>query len=78
MAVKRICEAIVRNERSILPVSSMMHGMYGIEGIALSMPAIVGSEGVETLVPLKLNADETKRLQASAKVLKDILAQNEI
>ena len=78
VAVKRICEAIVRNERSILPVSSMMHGMYDIDGIALSMPAIVGSEGVETLVPLKLNADETKRLQASAKVLKEILAQNEI
>lgn len=77
-AVKRICEAIVRNERSILPVSSMIHGVYGIDGLALSMPAIVGSEGVETLVPLKLNEDETKRLQASAKVLHDILAQNEI
>ena len=51
---------------------------YGVDDIALSMPAIVGSDGVETLVPLKLNADETARLQASVQVLKDILAQNEI
>ena len=78
VAVKRICEAIVRDEKSILPVSSMMRGLYGIEGLALSMPAIVGKEGLETLVPLKLNEDETKRLQHSAQVLKDILAQNEI
>ena len=41
MSVKRICECIVRNERSILPVSGMMHGEYGIEDITLSMPAIV-------------------------------------
>ena len=39
MSVKRICECIVRNERSILPVSAMMHGEYGIEDITLSMPA---------------------------------------
>ena len=41
MSVKRICECIVRNERSILPVSAMMHGEYGIEDITLSMPSIV-------------------------------------
>ena len=52
MSVKRICECIVRNERSILPVSAMMHGEYGIEDITLSMPAIVGIGGVETHVPI--------------------------
>ena len=41
MSVKRICECIVRNERSILPVSAMMHGEYGTEDITMSMPAIV-------------------------------------
>ena len=53
MSVKRICECIVRNERSILPVSAMMHGEYGIEDITLSMLAIVGIGGVETHVPLE-------------------------
>ena len=44
MSVKRICECIIRNERSILPISSMMPGEYGISGISLSMPAIVGPQ----------------------------------
>ena len=78
MSVKRICEAIVRDERSILPVSSMMHGEYGIEGISLSMPAIVGKDGIETQVPIQLNDEEIEKLQESAKTLQEILAQNEI
>ncbi|MBR4126401.1 MAG: L-lactate dehydrogenase [Alphaproteobacteria bacterium] len=78
MSVKRICEAIVRDEKSILPVSSMMHGEYGIEGISLSMPAIVGKDGVETLVPLQLSETEQADLQKSAKTLQDTLAQNEV
>ena len=45
MSVKRICEAIVRDEKSILPVSGMIRGMYGVEDVVLSMPAIVGKNG---------------------------------
>ena len=67
MSVKRICECIVRNERSILPVSAMMHGEYGIEDITLSMPAIVGIGGVETHVPIALSEEEAEKLVESAK-----------
>ena len=77
MAVKRICEAIVRDEKSILSVSSMMHGEYGIEGISLSMPAVVGKGGVETQVPIKLNENEISALQKSAATLQEVLEQNE-
>ena len=76
MAVKRICEAIARDEKSILPISSMLHGEYGIEGISLSMPAIVGKDGVETLVPIQLNDEEESKLRLSAKTLQDTLNQN--
>ena len=76
MAVKRICEAIARDEKSILPISSMLHGEHGIEGISLSMPAIVGKDGVETLVPIQLNDEEVSKLRLSAKTLQDILNQN--
>ena len=72
MSVKRICECIVRNERSILPVSAMMHGEYGIEDITLSMPAIVGIGGVETLVPIALSEEEAEKLVESAKKLKEV------
>ena len=44
MSVKRICECIMRDEKSILPISSMMHGEYGISDICLSMPTVVGRE----------------------------------
>ena len=78
MAVKRICETIVRDEKSILPISSIMHGEHGIEGISLSLPAIVGKDGVETLVPIQLSETEIISLQKSAKTLKDILVENDI
>ncbi len=73
MAVRRICEAIVRDEKSILPVSFMQRGAHGIENVALSMPAIVGKDGVGAEVPLPLSANEEARLQASAKVLRGVI-----
>jgi len=78
MAVKRICECIVRDEKSILPVSTMMHGEQGIDGVVLSMPCIVGSEGIETQVPIKLDEDELTRLRESAKILKGIMNELDI
>lgn len=78
MSVKRICEALVRDEKSILPVSSMMHGEYGIEDVALSMPAIVNKNGIETQVPISLNEEEKEKLNNSADALKEILRQNKL
>lgn len=73
MSVRRICEAIIRNERSILPISRMIHDEYGIEGIALSMPAVLGSNGVETRVPISLSNEEQVKLKASADTLAEVL-----
>ncbi|MDE7061784.1 MAG: L-lactate dehydrogenase [Lachnospiraceae bacterium] len=73
MAIRRICACIVRNERSVLPVSSIMHGQYGLEDIVLSMPAIVNSKGVERIVPLSLDREETERLRESAAALREVM-----
>lgn len=78
MAVKRICEVIIRDEKSILPISSMMHGEYGIDDVVLSMPAVVGKHGVETRVPISLNEEEQKKLKVSADTLKEILREIEL
>lgn len=75
MSVKRICECIMRDEKSILPISSMMHGKYGISDICLSMPTVVGREGVETRVPIQLNEQEESALSASAEQLSKVAAQ---
>ena len=73
MSVKRICESIVRNERSILPISRMIHGEHGIDGIALSMPAVLGEDGVQTRVPISLNEEEQAKLRQSADTLASVI-----
>lgn len=73
MSVKRICEAIVRDEKSILPVSSIQKNNHGISDVALSMPAIVGKNGVEATVPIELSPDEETNLRKSADTLKKII-----
>ncbi len=73
MAVRRICEAIVRDEKSILPVSVMLDDFYGLKDVVLSMPAIVGANGAEGLMPITLNEEERKQLEASANVLKEVI-----
>ena len=74
-AVRRICEAIIRDEKSILPVSNLMHGEFGISDISLSMPAIVGAHGVENRIPITLDEEETEKLQSSAGTLKKIIEE---
>lgn len=78
MSVKRICEAIVRDEKSILPISRMMHNEYGVDEVVLSMPAIVGADGIETEVPISLSEEEEKLLQKSADTLKNIIKTLEL
>lgn len=76
MAVVRICSAIVRNEQSILPVSSLMKGEYGLEDVVLSIPAVVDANGIETVVPIELSDSELAELKKSAEVLKKIIQDN--
>ena len=73
MAVRRVCEAIVRDEKSVLPVSSLMYGAFDIDGLALSMPAVVGKDGVECLVPLEMSEEELDELRKTAATVKAIV-----
>jgi L-lactate dehydrogenase len=73
--VTRICEAILRDERSVLMVSTLMTGQYGLHDVSFSTPCIVGSCGVESVIELRLNAAEQKALETSAAVLQCAYAQ---
>lgn len=73
MAVKRICEAVIRDEKSVLAISSLMSDVYGVEDVALSMPSIVGKDGIETLIPVRLSVEEQRKLRESAEVLKGVI-----
>ena len=61
MTVKRLCEAIVRDEKSVLPVSNLMEGDYGLDDVVLSMPAIIGRGGMEQKVPISLSDEEQRK-----------------
>jgi L-lactate dehydrogenase len=73
-AAVRICEAIVRDERAILPVSSLLTGQFGISGIYLSMPCLIGAGGIEQVLDPEMTEAETNALLASASVVRDALS----
>mgnify|MGYP005893896275 CR=1 FL=1 len=73
MAVRRIAEAIVRNEHSVLPVTSMIHGHYGVDGICLGVPTIVGRNGAEAVLDIPLSEEELAQLQRSANTMREMI-----
>ena len=78
LAIKRIVEAILRNENSILTVSSLLKGEYGINDVYMGVPTILGSEGVKKILQVKLSVDENAQLIESAKVLKSVIKDSKI
>ncbi|MBB3186164.1 L-lactate dehydrogenase [Microbacter margulisiae] len=78
LAVRRIVEAIVRNESSILSVSSYLDGQYGLRDLCLSVPTIVNSDGIKRIVDIPINNEELALLQNSGKALKNIIDQLDI
>ena len=73
MAVRRICESIIRNEHSILPISSLICGHYGLEDVCMGVPTVVGRNGAETVLDIPLNGLEQRKLMASADALRKVL-----
>lgn len=74
MAVARIASAIVRNENSVLTVSSYIDGQYGLEDVCIGLPVIVGSEGVIRVPEMALSDGEMTKLRASAEAVKRVTA----
>jgi L-lactate dehydrogenase len=72
MAVGRIAESIIRDENSVLPVSSLMEGEYGLEDLCISVPTLVSQKGAEVL-EIPLDEKEHKKLRQSAAELKKVL-----
>ena len=73
LAIRRIVEAILRDENSILTVSTLLEGQFGIRDVYLGVPSIVGEQGVKKILEVPLNDEELSKLQESAKTLKDVL-----
>jgi L-lactate dehydrogenase len=70
-----IVEAILRDQHTVLTVSSPLEGQYGIDGIAISLPSIVGRRGLEEVLNLPISDEEQVAFQRSAQTLQGRLAQ---
>ena len=78
VSVTKLLNVLFASSQSMVTVSSMMHGEYGIDDVCLSTLTMIGPKGCYGKVPAKLTDEEVAKLQASAKALKDIIAQIEI
>ncbi|MGL5541319.1 MAG: L-lactate dehydrogenase [Erysipelotrichaceae bacterium] len=74
LACRRIAEAIIRDEHSILTVSTYFDGQYGIEDVYLANPCVISRNGVERFITLPLDATEQEKLVESATVLKTAMS----
>lgn len=75
VAINTILGSLLKNQNTIRTVSSVIKGNYGIEDVALSLPAIVNANGVKSIVDLKLTDEELAALKFSSEQLKSILKE---
>ena len=73
MAVGRIAECIVKDERAVLPISVVLDGQYGLHDLALSIPSIVGCSGLEEILEIPLDGVETQALYTSARQMETVI-----
>lgn len=74
----KICKTIVHDEHSVMPVSALVSGHYGLDDVYLSVPAIVGARGVEDIFEIPLSPIERAKLNDSAATLKKVIDEIDI
>lgn len=75
LAASRIAEAVLNDERSVLPVGTVLEDYLGVDGIALSVPCVVGADGAKPLRGIPFSPRERELLHVSAAALGSSLAQ---
>lgn len=73
LALLEIVESILRNENSVLTVSSLLKGYQGISDVYLSVPTIVNRRGIHRVVPVEMSDKEVSEFKHSAKVMREII-----
>ncbi len=73
-AAAEMVDAIILDEKRILPCTVLLEGEYGIDGLYMGVPVKLGAAGIEEVVKLRLSADEKKALKASAAAVRDVVS----
>lgn len=72
-AAAQMVEAIIRDQKRVFPVCALLKGEYGLNNIYMGVPVILGKGGIERIIELKLNDDEMKLVNESAKAVKEVM-----
>ncbi len=72
-AAAQMVEAIVRDQKRVLPVCAWLEGEYGLNDIYLGVPVILGKDGIEKIIEVELNADEKALLNDSAEAVRNVM-----
>jgi L-lactate dehydrogenase len=76
-SIREVVESLALDARRVLPVSTLQHGLYGVSDVCLSIPTVVGCGGCRQQVELPLTPREKLGVQASARVLREVIDQVE-
>lgn len=75
MALVRITAAILQDQNSVLTVSTLLEGEYGLQDVCLSVPVLLGKDGIKRVIEANLRSEEQSLLEKSADTLKRSLAE---
>ena len=73
-AIAQMVESIVLDEKRVLPCTALLEGEYGIDGLYMGVPVVLGSKGIERIVELDLDEAEQQALKASADAVRDVVS----
>jgi malate dehydrogenase len=73
-AAAQMVEAILRDQKRVFPVCAWLDGQYGMDKIYLGVPVKLGRNGIEEIIELKLNDEETKLLNESAVSVREVMS----
>ena len=68
-----MAESYLRDKKRVLPCAARLNGEYGVDGLYIGVPVIIGKDGVEKIVEIQLNADEQKMFDDSVAAVKELL-----
>jgi malate dehydrogenase len=70
----QMCEAILKDQRRVIPSIAYLEGEYGYEGIYLGVPTILGANGIEKIIELELTEEEKKALDKSVDAVRNVMS----
>jgi malate dehydrogenase len=69
-----MAEAFLKDQKRVLPCAAWVDGAYGLDGLYVGVPTIIGAGGIERVVEITLNADEQAMFQKSVDAVKGLVA----